>query len=231
MLRSGRPADEPQCCGQEGNYTLFCGSERSFAPLCAALHNVRASALNPRPLRPLHALSKLHPPPISCEAYAHATTEDGNLCEKKKVLLPPQPLPLTRSGGNIAAGMPHMWAPPHGRQASTISLEVCRVRDRQGGWGGHFEGQTVSQLHQNTLQTPQNTQKPADCQQHAPPYTSCGRSSTPCPLSALLGPAIGSLGRPQTPCHHFNKDNSQNQCPLAAAVAVFSQKPSQPQLG
>jgi hypothetical protein len=34
-------------------------------------------------------------------------------------------------------------APLHGRQAGTISLEVCRARNRQGDWGGHLEGQTV----------------------------------------------------------------------------------------
>jgi hypothetical protein len=50
------------------------------------------------------------------------------------------------------------WAPPslssHGRQAGTILLEVCRVRDRKGHKGGHLEGQTVSQLHQSTSQMP-----------------------------------------------------------------------------
>jgi hypothetical protein len=33
--------------------------------------------------------------------------------------------------------------PPNGWQAGIISLEICRVRDKQGDWGGHFEGQTV----------------------------------------------------------------------------------------
>ncbi len=120
---------------------------------------------------------------------------------------------------------------PHGRQAGMILLEVCRVRDRQGNQGRYFEGQTVSQLHQNTLQTPQNTQKPANSQQPTPSYTPCGRPSTPCRLPALLGQAMGSSRQPQMPCHHFNKGKPQNQRPLAAAVAVFSQKPSQPRLG
>jgi hypothetical protein len=42
-----------------------------------------------------------------------------------------------------------------------IVFKVCRARDRQINWEGHFEGQTVSQLHQNTpqaLRTPRNQQ-------------------------------------------------------------------------
>jgi hypothetical protein len=113
-----------------------------------------------------------------------------------------------------------------GRQAQFRLKSAKSEIDRD--WGGHIEEQTVSQLHQNTLQMPHNTQKPIDCQQPSPLYTSCGSFSPPCHLPAILGPTMGSSGRLQMPCHHFNKGKLQNQCPLAAAVAVFSQKPSQP---
>ncbi len=48
---------------------------------------------------------------------------------------------------------------------------------------------------------PQNTQKPAEPQHITLVHTSSLRSSTSCCLQAILGPAMGSLGQLQTPCH------------------------------
>jgi hypothetical protein len=80
----------------------------------------------------------------------------------------------------------------HGRQASQILLEVCRVRNRWSDWGRHFEGQTFSQLHQNMPQTLLSARAPAELQQPSPSYTYCIRSCIPCRLLVLLGPAMGS---------------------------------------
>jgi hypothetical protein len=50
-------------------------------------------------------------------------------------------------------GIPPLPLHMDGRQARFF-IEVGRVWDRQGDWGRHLEGQTVSQLHQNTLPMP-----------------------------------------------------------------------------
>ncbi len=163
---------------------------------------------------------------LRCALQAHCTTAALSTLASFGV-----PLQLRSSANQFWSRLSklHLVCPMTNNNVGSAAFKSARHGPLNES--GHFEGQTVSQLQQYTLQTPQNTQKPADCQQPSPPYTACGRSSTPCSLPALLGPAMGSSGRPQTPCHHFNKGKSQNQRPLAAAVAVFSKKPSQPRLG
>ncbi len=79
-----------------------------------------------------------------------------------------------------------------GRQAGTILLEFCRVRDRQSDWRRHFEGQTVPQLHQNMIQMLQNTKKLADSQQPSPSDTSSIEFYISHRFQALSDPAIAS---------------------------------------
>jgi hypothetical protein len=129
--------------------------------------------------------------------YAIFLKRGGGRAPEGRKLLPQNR--LWRLQGHASTKPPgRIGRPPsiasHGWQTGLILLEVCRVRHSLCYWGGHLEGQTVSQLHQSTSQMPQNAQKPAEPQQLSPPHTSCVRSCAPRFLPALLGPAMGPSG-------------------------------------
>jgi hypothetical protein len=120
------------------------------------------------------------------------------------------------------------WRPPsvssHGRQAGPFLLEVCRVRHRPCYWGGHLRGQTVSQLHQSTSQTPPRTPRNRQSPSNSRPPNLHHQIRRPSLLPSITGPSNGSLRMTPDALPPFQQGQIEKSTPFGCSSGSLQPK-------